>query len=318
VWRVLSGRNDVSISPETRAKVLEAAAKIGYQPNTAARALMKGKSGLVGFWMSLAYSRYRSQVLHRMRSILGQTIHALAITDVDAEYHWDHTFDRALRVPVDGIIAFDTSASGETFAQNHARLAPHTPYVSMGAYWSESKSYVGVDLAAGARMAMDHLIGTGRRKIAYLAPFQSGLLEEGDRFEAYREKMCEAGFCPHVIGTVEERPPAIQVILEGQFKAGGVPDALLCMNDDLAIVTAMALQRMGLNVGPDVAVVGFDGLWETEYAAVPITTVSQPVDEMCTLSWQFLEAQMLNPEAALQQRILLPELVIRESSRVSQ
>ena len=53
VSRVLSGRNDLSIAPETRARVLEAAEKLGYRPNAAARTLMTGRSGLVGFWMDL-------------------------------------------------------------------------------------------------------------------------------------------------------------------------------------------------------------------------------------------------------------------------
>jgi len=116
VSRVLSGRTDVSISPEARARVMEAAQKLGYRPNPAARALMKGRTGLIGFWMSLYYSRYRAQVLDYMRTVLGHTELGMAVMDVDEEYQWDHSFDRALRVPVDGIIAFDASASIEAFA----------------------------------------------------------------------------------------------------------------------------------------------------------------------------------------------------------
>ncbi|HWD37349.1 MAG TPA: LacI family DNA-binding transcriptional regulator [Fimbriimonas sp.] len=312
VWRVLSGRTDVSISEETRAKVLEAARRLGYQVNASARALMTGKSGLVGFWMSLAYSRYRSQVLDHMRAILGQTELAMAVTDVDEEFHWDHSFSRALRVPVDGIIAFDTSASGEIFAQNHHRLAPYTPFVSMGAYWSEAKSFVGIDLAAGADEAMDHLIGTARKRIAYIAPVASGLLNEGVRYEAYAKKMSEAGLEPLVLSCEKVSPKSLEETLRS---ASTTPEALLCMNDDLALVTATAAGRLGLKVGQDLAIVGFDGLEETEYAACPITTVRQPIEEMCSLTWQFLKAQIEDPTAPIQQRILKPELVIRDSSR---
>lgn len=71
VSRVLSGRKDIPISEETRRKVLDAAKKLGYMPNPAARALNNVPTGLIGLWMSLHYSRYRSQVLDEMRSVLG-------------------------------------------------------------------------------------------------------------------------------------------------------------------------------------------------------------------------------------------------------
>jgi LacI family transcriptional regulator len=315
VSRVLSGRTDVPISPEARARVLEAAEKLGYQPNQAARALMTGRTGLVGFWMCLGYSRYRSHVLDCMRGVLGRTELALAVTDVDEEYHWDHSFSRALRVPVDGIIAFDTSASGETFAQNHERLAPATPFVSMGAYWSEAKSFVGIDLRPGAEEAMDHLLETGRKRIAYLAPSNSDLLDSGPRFEVYTDKMRSAGFETTVIGTALVSPAGLTATLSRYLESAPLPEAILCMNDDIALSTSYALGQLGYKVGDDVALVGFDGIEETEFGACPITTVKQPIEEMCDLAWQFLKSQMEDPTAPLQQKVLKPNLVIRDSTR---
>lgn len=315
VSRVLSGRTDLAISAETRAKVIAAAEKLGYQPNQSARALMTGTTGLVGFWMSLAYSRYRSLVLDRMRTIMGRTDLALAVTDVDEEFHWHHSFSRALRVPVDGIIAFDTSESGETFARNHERLAPSTPFVSMGAYWSEAKSYVGVDLRAGADMAMDHLLETGRKRIAYLAPTDSDTLHTGARADSYREKMEAAGFAQQVISTDAVNLASVKRALLPLQESKNLPEAILCMNDDIAIATEFVLQQMGVMVGTDVALVGFDGLEETELAPCPISTVRQPIEEMCDLAWNFLRTQMDGSVETVQQKILKPSLVIRDSSR---
>lgn len=275
---------------------------------------MTSRTGLVGFWMSLEYSRYRSQVLHCIRKVLGQTELALAVTDVDEEYHWDHSFARALRVPVEGIIAFDTSASIKAFADEYENLAPGTPFVSMGAYWSEKQHFVGVDLRAGADEAMDHLIGIGRRNIAYVAPSDSGLLDQGPRFEAYRDKMRTAGLEVATLGvsaaTLRETKDSLSAVLS----AGTMPEALLCMNDDIAVSAVFALQQLGVKVGQDVAVVGFDGIEESEHCPCPVTTVKQPIEEMCELTFQFLRAQMEDPEVPLQQKILKPKLVIRDSS----
>ncbi|AIE83741.1 LacI family DNA-binding transcriptional regulator [Fimbriimonas ginsengisoli] len=315
VSRVLSGRTDLSISPETRARVLEAAEKLGYRPNPAARALTSGRTGLVGLWMSFDYSRYRGQVVDHLRTVLSQTELALAVTDVDKEYTTVHSFDRPLRVPVDGIIAFDNSASIEAFAREHDRLAPNIPFVSMGAYWSEAQSFVGVDLRAGADEAMEHLLSTGRRRISYMAPWTSDLIDSGPRYEAYIGKMGAAGLPTSTIAFERVSYALIKEALVQRHDAGTLPEAILCMNDDVAIAASYVLEGLGVKTGQDVALVGFDGIEETEHCPCPITTVRQPVEEMCSLTYQFLQSQMNDSTAPPRQRILKPELVIRESTR---
>jgi len=315
VSRVLSGRTDLSIAPETRAKVLEAAEKLGYRPNVAARALMTGRTGLVGFWMDLQYSRYRGHVLDRMRAVLSETDLALAVTDVDDEYELQHSFDRALRVPVDGIIAFDNSSSVEAFGREHDRIAPKTPFVSMGAYWSEAGSYVGIDLRAGAEAAMDHLLSGGRRRIAYMVPSDSDLVASGPRFEAYRDRMEGSGLARETIQTETTGMGSVREALRRIHENGRLPEAILCMNDDLALAAAFALERLGVRPGRDVALVGFDGIEDTEHGPCPITTVRQPIETMCALAFEFLRAHMEEPTSPPQQRILVPELIVRESSQ---
>lgn len=313
VSRVLSGRTDLQISAEARERVLKAAAELGYQPNAAARALLTGRTGLIGLWMSLHYSRYRGQVLDRMRDLLGATDLAMSVTDIDEEFHWNHTFARALRTPVDGIIAFDNSATVEAFGQEHDRIAPAIPFVSMGAYWSEAQNYVGVDLEWGANAAMEYLIERGRRRIAYLAPSGSDLFRSGLRYEVFHRKLAEAGLEPTVIGVANPNPVnAVEPIRKVLAK---VPiDAVFCLNDDYAIGAAFALDRLGLKVGEDVTVVGFDGIDEIAHCPLPITTVKQPVDEMCRLAVHILRTQIENPNAPRQQIKLKPELVVRETS----
>ena len=249
-----------------------------------------------------------------MRTLLGGTEMTMAVTDVDDEYQWDHNFSRALRVPADGIIAFDNSASVEEFAKQRSKIAPTTPFVSMGAYWSEDQSFVGVDLHAGALEAMDHLLRTGRQRIAHMAPWTSDLINSGPRYDAYQSRMADAGLRPHVIGVERDSFAAVKEALEQEFKNGTLPEAILCMNDDLAISSAYVLQSMGVQVGKDVLLVGFDGIEEGEHFPCPITTVSQPIHEMCSLAWDFLKAQIADPRSEPRQKVLTPALIIRESS----
>jgi DNA-binding LacI/PurR family transcriptional regulator len=314
VSRVLSGRADHAISPNTRARVLEAAKELGYVPNSAARALTSGKTGIVGFWVSLEYSRYRAHVMDHMRTLLRGSEFAMAVSDVDEEYNILHTFDRALRVPVDGIIAFDNSASVGDFTREYDRLAPSIPFVSMGAYWSELKSYVAVDLRQGADNAMQHLLGLGRKQIAYVVPWTSDLIDAGPRFEAYQSALLQAGLPARTVAVESVAFRHVKVAMDELVRTKSVPDALLCMNDETAIWSAQALADQGVKIGKDVAIVGFDGIEETAACPVPITTVRQPIEEMCRTAWNFLQVQMEDSSAPPQQAALVPTLVIREST----
>lgn len=314
VSRVFSGRTDIPISPETRRRVLDAAQALGYSPNPAATVLRTGKSGLVGFWMTLRYSRYRSQVADQMRLALDPTGLAMAVSDADEEYRHHGSFSRVLRLAVDGIIAFDASSSVDAFARNADRLAPNMPFVSMGAYWSDLKSFVGVDLYAGAEMAVEHLLATGRRRIAYIAPKGSGLLLDGPRYEGYRDKLAAAGLEPIPIAIHQGEVDSVEDALAEYLNGHTAFDALLCVSDEWALDALMAVERLGMTPGQDVALVGFNGTEGIERGPCPLTTVAQPIEEMCRLAVEFLTAQMDDPKAPIQQRILKPSLIVRKSS----
>lgn len=317
VSRVLGGRGDESISQHARERVLKAARELGYTPNSAAKALRSGRSGLIGFWMCLEYSLYRSRVLAEMRDLMARTEFALAVTDVDEDLAWHHSIDRALRVPVEGVIAFDASTAAHAFVQDSERLAPNLPFVSMGAFWSEARSYVGVDLHAGSVQAVEHLIATGRRRIAHLAPRGTWFVEAGARLEGYRDAMLAAGLEPEVIqvrDTAAERIASIQEALAERMAVGRLPDALLCFYDDMAIDSLVALANLGLRPGEDVALIGFNGTEGLDRLPCPISSVRQPVEAMCAHAFDFLQAQIEDPTADLRQIVLKPELIVRASS----
>jgi DNA-binding LacI/PurR family transcriptional regulator len=91
-------------------------------------------------------------------------------------------------------------------------------------------------------------------------------------------------------------------------------DALFCHNDDVAFGAYRALCDLGVGVGGEIALVGCDGIEEADYLACPLTTIAQPITEMCALAWEFLHRRMQDPGCPLQQRILRPELLVRAST----
>ncbi len=312
VSRVLSGRSDLAITPETRDRVLAAAQKLGYLPNPTARALVTGRSQIIGLWTCLDYSRYRSQVVARMQRLLRQSDYCMAISDIEEEIGLHHAFSRATRVPADGIIAFDTPTASAHIVQSGN--AENRPFVSMGAYWDPRVSYVGVDLGAGALEAVRHLVAAGRRKIAFLALLAEGEEPAKSRRDAYLTVLQEAGMPVRFLETTAITVAGGEEAVALALRHPDPPDAVFCLNDELAIGAYRAIAASGRRVGGEIAVVGCDGIEETELLSYPITTIKQPVDQMCALAWEFLQRAMAEPHTPLQQRILKPELVIHASS----
>jgi LacI family transcriptional regulator len=126
--------------------------------------------------------------------------------------------------------------------------------------------------------------------------------------------MKEAGFpCDYLDCPSGYRSDARQAIKEYVGRCG-CPDAVFCSNDDLAIGAYRGLRDLGLTVPDDAAIIGCDGLEDTEYLDAPITTIVNPVLEMINIAWQFLQNRMQDRSIPQQTANLRPYLCVRESS----
>jgi len=190
---------------------------------------------------------------------------------------------------------------------------PHTPLVSMGVAYLASTDLVAIDLYPGAMEAVKHLTARGGRRIAYMVS-QSGSYASEVRYKAYTGVLQEAGLKPeYIVASSHLRSDACQAMLE-HIHACGCPDGIFFFNDDMAIGAYRALCDLGIRVPDDVALVGCDNIEDTEYLEVRLSTIAQPLEEMCILAWQFLERRMNDPALPLQQQFLPAKLIIRESS----
>lgn len=309
VSNVLNGRNNVSISEQTRRRVLEAAEWLGYQPNNSARALATGQTRTIGFWMCLGYSRYRSHVLHRMQQLIRQSDFEIVIRDIEEGLHRDGDPSNVFRIPVDGVIAFDTPTAARMVA------GMSLPFVSMGAYWTDETDHVGIDLYSGAVDAVKHLVDTGRRNIAYLLPRRETEADFDDpRIVAYTTTMREAGLPTRLIYAADLSLATSWRTVRQHVSKDRSIDGLLCHDDGMAFGAHRALSDLGVAIGPEIALIGFDGIDETEYLSPPLTTIAQPAGQMCETAWRFLRARIEDPGRDPQQQTLPTKLVIRQSS----
>lgn len=305
---VLNGRTDVSIPEETRQRVLDAAKELQYRPNMAARSLVMGRSGLISIWLQESSSiRHQADVIQHLQPMLFASGNESLINrysmDDDSSGNSSGT---SLDWQVDGILGYN-------LGRGHEKVPTGIPSVSFGSYCYSEVDCVRVDLKTGVLRAMEHLIGKGRKKIAYVVN-RWGEHAGDDRFDGYTEVMHSAGLEPQYIvaeiATMQKGRKAVSLAIEQGMKF----DALMCFSDELAIGAYRAVLDHDWSVPSDCAIVGVDGIEETEFFEVPISTVVQPIESMCQLAWDFLRNRLSDPKLPHQQIVLPAHLLVRESS----
>jgi len=318
VSRVLNARNEQTISPSTRERVWAAARQMGYSPHAAARALATGRSQIVALLMRSLYTAFHAEVVHEMEQTLRRSGYQVLVSTVDwaaPEDGLDHFLP--IPSPVDGYLAFETAAHVSTLlaAQSSGGTRKATvPLIAMGGHHIvEDADSVGFDLAAGTDMAMEHLLGLGRRRIALVSEQRKDL-----RIDRYREAMRQAGLPEQRIVIPSQQRGDVRETVRAYFGARTAeaerPDALFCFNDEVAIGAYRALRDLKIGIGDEVALVGFDGIEDGVYLDTPITTVALPVREMCRLSWEAFQSRLEDPSAPPRRTMLRPSLIVREST----
>lgn len=296
---------------DTVKKVRQAAQALGYQPNRMAAALVSGKSRTVMLLMERAYEPYFARVARHMEAHVRADGYEMFVVDAA---HFDA--DRRGIWPVDGILAVE----GESWQEVALRLRPSadTPLVSLGTCGIAGFDQVRIDLAGGMREATEHLQKRGAKRILYLDQIPLSVANASATyhtpFEAYAKAMAKAGLAPLRAQSETPTPAGGRAILLAHVQAHGMPDAVLCRTDELAVGAARALAELGKTVGRDVLLVGCNGMEEMAFLNPPTSTLDIPMGEMTAQAWRMLRRRMERPAGKAQLQTLRVPLVVRESS----
>ena len=312
VSRVLN--NPASVRPATRERVLAAIEELGYRRNMAARALVTDSSRMIGVMTAFSHfygpaSTTAAIELAARRSNYGTLVTSLQVGD---EEEIDEALGFLVNRGVDGLIAVAPSTG---IARAAGRGAGGVPMVVVadGFAPSERVHVVSVDQGLGAGMAVRHLVGRGRRRIAHIAG-------PGDWFDA---RARAAGWRAALEDSGLEAMEAVEgdwgpqsgyragvELLTG--RAGQVPDAVFCANDLMALGLLAAARDLGVRVPEDLAVVGYDDTAGAGFFSPPLTTLSQPFDELGRLCLEVLLEGV--DGAAGRSHSISPTLRVRRSS----
>jgi LacI family transcriptional regulator len=345
VSRILNGK-EVNCTPATRERVLSTAAEMGYRPNMMARALQTGKTNAVALWSVVPthYSPYYGTLLHHLQRnaeqhdyhIITETVrnsHGFSGKDIGGKDIDHKDIDhkdidhkdidhkdighKPLSWPVDGIIT--SYLATQTIDALRSSVKKDCPLLCVQQHQGEevetraNTDFLLIDVYAGARQAVGHLLVSGCSRIAFVSePYIYGY---DLRALAYREMLGEAGQTTEWITTTGGTRRCAFESIKAHIDQFGCPDGIFCPNDEFAVGCYLAMQKAGIRVPDDALIVGFDGLENAELFPCPISSVVVPLEQICALAWEMLMERINNPGRDSQQCLVTPNLEARESSR---
>lgn len=332
-WRTVSNviNGHRYLRPETKAKVEDAIAELGYKPQTAARQLRTGRSNLITLAIPYIDHPYFASLAHAVVEAAKSYDYTVLIDETRGlpekeeqvaqgykNSHADGIIFSPLTQPVDSILA----------------ARDETPLVLLGEHTLDPRiDHVTADNVESTREATEHLISLDHRRIAFLGYLTEGTLGTGDlRLEGYRRALAAAGIDEDpdlIIGAAPQSDPTQTVSAErdysreeGYARAQQILllrkttpiDAVVCANDLLAIGLLRAFREAGVQVPDDIAVTGWDNTPEGGFSAPRLTTIAPDMNAIAQFAVEAVHQRILGSTEAPTGRVAPHRLMIREST----
>jgi len=310
VSRALNNRSDVS--SETRKLIMELAAEMGYQPNAIARSLVKRKSMNIALIVPDVSNPFFADITMAVNSAAENAGYTTMVCNTG----WDQQKEQEkLRIMVeqrvDGIILKPTG-----FFKPETLEAYNVPIVVFWHAGDDDLSYIEVDHEAGSRLAVQHLVDRGYKRIAYIGGQETSPSNQ-IRLLAYQQTLQENGLVvdPKLISFGGFRLESGYERFGRMMQLPKPPDAVFCSNDIIALGVIQYAREHNIRVPEDFGIIGFDDI---NYASLPqilLSTVSQPRDKLGEEALNALIREMeAFPDRTRQRILVAPELKVRSTT----
>ncbi len=303
-----------SASPKTTEKVRKAAAELGYRPNVLARAMVSGKSRIIGLVVAYLENQFYPEALEKLSNALQQRgYHVLIFMAEQTSGVIDGVVEEILDYQVDGIIAASVAMSSNL--SERCRSAG-VPMVLFNRSQDDSNmSAVTSDNYAGGRKAAEFLLAAGHRKIGHIAGWE-GASTQRDREAGFVAALADAGVVLHARAEGKFALDKAAEATRSMF-ASDPPEAVFVANDHMAFSVMDTLRfELGLRVPEDVSVVGYDDVPAAGWPAYNLTTVRQPANRMVSNTVDILLDQIENGVNETRRIAIDGPLIVRGSARI--
>ena len=307
-----------SASKKTTAKVHKAASTLGYRPNVLARAMVSGKSRIIGLVVAYLENQFYPDAIEKLSTQLQEKgYHVLIFMASKTAGNIDSVVDEILDYQVEGIIVASVAISSQL--ADRCLLAGIPIVLFNRSQDGEGLSCVTSDNLSGGAKAARFLLAGGHKKIGYIAGSE-GASTQRDREFGFTAALQEAGGTLYAreVGdfSMEKAIAATRRMFLNDAAIKDRPDAVFVANDHMAFAVMDTLRfELGLRIPEDVSVISYDDVPAAAWPAYNLTTVRQCADQMVQETVRILLEQIHGNGLQSQQLAIGSPIIVRGSSR---
>jgi DNA-binding LacI/PurR family transcriptional regulator len=303
-----------SASKATSEKVRRAAQELGYRPNVLARAMITGRSRIIGLVVAYLDNQFYPIALERLSNALqAEGYHVLVFMAPNSEEGIDKVMQELLDYQIDGIVTASVAMSSDLTMRCRAAGIPIVMF-NRGQDGSGLSSVTSANVEGGRRVA-EFLVAGGHRRIAHVSGWQ-GASTGRDRQRGFLEGLAAAGIEPAGVIDGMYAREAATVGTRELMAQPEPPDAIFVGNDHMAFAVMDTLRfELGFKVPDDVSVVGYDDVPLASWPAYDLTSLRQPVNRMVEATVETILAEIADAERPARKIEIAAPLVVRGSAR---
>jgi len=315
VSRVLNGREGgIKISQATTSRVMEAAKRLGYQPNPFATALRTQRTGVLGAILRDLGDPF----LSKLARALGQAAHEQGFELLLGHADYDsQTAQRQLTLMLnhwfDGLLLLG-NLPGDAALLAQVQQS-RTPCVAVASGSETSVPLVALDEGRGTSLGLEYLFHLGHRRLAFVGTVEHAGVSE--RLAAFRQFARDRGLEWHdgYEQCCVRTPGEATVCLRQLLSLPVPPTAIFCASDVLALRTMSVAWQLGFHLPDQLSILGFDDIEQAAESVPALTTIRQPVPMMAREAISMLRERIDGSpnDAQEYRRIVQPELIVRAS-----
>ena len=311
-------RDHPDIGEETRKRVLQRVKELDYEPNILARSLVTGRSYLVGLIVPELIHPFFAEVAKALsKTIIGKGYSLIVSSSEEDPALEAREIRHLLARRLDALVIASSGADTEQFRRMRSQSQP---FVLIDRAFDDLEAdFVGIDDIAAGRIATNHLIAIGRRRIAHISGRENSTGIR--RREGYLQALREHGMAVQQNYIVSRDYVDIDTQIQGSEAMRQLllcdprPDAVFCHNDPIAIGAMTTILDAGLRMPEDIALVGCGNLHYDEWLRVPLTSIDQRAHLIGQRAGEMLLAMVEGREWPTPKRVMLePTLVVRAST----
>ena len=305
-----------TVNPKIAKRVWEVIEQLDYFPNTQARALVSGRSRILGLIVSEITNPFFPELIQGFEDIAVEHGYEILVSSTNYDpKRMSQCIRRMLERKVDGVAVMTFGIEEPLLDQLAQRKIPLV-FIDAGPD-RPGISLLKVDYHHGIRQGVQHLAALGHRNIAFVTG-PMNLHSAQSRKAAFSASLRECGIAPNPAWIFEGDHTLEGGIraMERLLAADTIPTAVMCSNDMTAIGVLHQVYRAGLRVPDDISVIGFDDIHIATVTIPPLTTVEMSRFEIARAAVTALRAQLEGPGTAVVQReyAIGTQLIVREST----